>query len=355
MSDEDNEVANLTQKSANLKIRKISARDSPRGRIDSPIGQRTATPRRMFGSPTINNKFAESVKGSLNESFEKININESPKYMNHLNEDEIGIYIASVDFPDIGEYNIKYKQQMIDLWKFLVMKGKLGVFKSVAHGLPRATWMLYGISNIFSSNISKNIWDKQYSYFVKMILSDKLQSKDEYQTFMNADFFHIYKVGGYYSQSEKYDRENAYKGEGPLKNMPGFVPYYFSHSWIIKFITNDNDKNKKRVYMELVEKSIHERLFAEGYMANNPNEPDKRLQKSELVFNIHSCELQQKIQNILTYLKEKKKILSFATTDDKASETSIQITEVTPKTNCADVSNMKKSNTLKTFVSTLKF
>ena len=240
---------------------------------------------------------------------------------------------------------------MIDLWKFLVMKGKLGVFKSVAHG-P----YIYGTSNI-TSNISRYIWDKQYSYFVKMILSRKLKSKDDYQTFMNADFFHIYKVGGYYSQNENYERENAYKGKGPLKNMPGFVPYYFSHSWIIKFITKDNDKNKKKEYMELVEKSIHERLFAEGYMANDPNDPDKRLQKSELVFNIHSCELQQLIQNILTDLKEQKKkgILSFATTDNKASETYIQITEVTPKTNCADVSNMKKSDTLKTFVSTLKF
>jgi hypothetical protein len=349
MSDEDKEVANFTQKRANStrKSLKISARDSPRNQ------SRTATPRQIHGSPTINNNFAdlaESVKGSLNESFEKININKPPKSsIRFLEDDEIGIYIASVDFPDIGEYNTKYKQQMIDLWKFLVMKGKLGAFKSAAHG-P----YIYGISNI-SSNVSRYIWDKQYSYFVKMILSGKLKSKDEHQTFMNADFFHIYKVGGYYSQSEKYDRENAYKGEGPLKNMPGFVPYYFSHSWIIKFITNDNDKNKKRVYMELVEKSIHERLFEEGYMANNPNEPDKRLQKSELVFNIHSCDLQELIQNILTGLKDNNTILSFTTTDNKASETYIKITEVTPKTNCADVSNMKKSNTLKTFVSTLKF
>tara|TARA_B100001248_G_C27392002_1_gene462974 strand:- start:1769 stop:2815 length:1047 start_codon:yes stop_codon:yes gene_type:complete len=340
----DKEVANFTGKSSNLKIRKISARDSPRGQIDSPRGQRTATPRRMFGSPTINNNFAESVKGSLNKSFEKININKSPKSMDHLNENEIGIYIASVDFPDIGEYNTKYKQQMIDLWKFLVMKGKLGVFKSVAHG-----------PYIYGRFWQKREADIQYSYFVKMILSGKLQSKDEFKTFMNADFFHIYKVGGYYSQSEKYDRENAYKGNGPLTNMPGFVPYYFSHSWIIKFITNDFRHTRKRVYMELVEKSIHERLFAEGYMANNPNDPDKRLQKSELVFNIHSCDLQQLIQNILTDLKDNKTILSFTTTDNKASEISIQITEVTPKTNCADVSNIEKSNTLKTFVSTLKF
>lgn len=341
----DKEVANLTQKSANLKIRKISERDSPRGQIDSSRGQRIATPRRMFGSPTVNNtrgKLAETFKGGLNESFEKINSPKSPKSsIRFLQDDEIGIYIASVDFPDIGEYNTKYKQQMIDLWKFLVMKGKLGAFLKYSSIKMKAILLRLQISDI------------QYSYFVKMILSGKLKSKDQFKTFMNADFFHIYKVGGYYSQNEKYDRENAYKGDGPLTNMPGFVPYYFSHSWIIKFITKD--KNKKRVYMELVEKSIHERLFAEGYMANNPNEPDKRLQKSELVFNIHSCDLQQLIQNILTSLKDNKTNLSFTTTDNKASETSIQITEVTPKTNCADVSNMKKSNTLKTFVSTLKF
>lgn len=352
MSEEDKEVANLTRKSANFtgKILKINARDSPRGRIDSP---RTATPRRMFGSPTINNNFAEStfaesVKGSLNESFEKININKSPKSMNHLNEDEIGIYIASVDFPDIGEYNTKYKQQMIDLWKFLVMKGKLGAFLKYSIDLKASL-----LDQVITSNLQ--ISDIQYSYFVKMILSGKLQSKDKFQTFMNAEFFHIYKVGGYYSQNEKYQREDAYKGNGPLKNMPGFVPYYFSHSWIIKFITNDFRHTRKRVYMELVEKSIHEALFAEGYMANNPNDPDKRLQKSELVFNIHSCDLQQKIQNILTDLKDNKTILSFATTDNTASKTFIQITKVTPKTNCADVSNIEKSNTLKTFVSTLKF
>lgn len=349
MSDEDDEVANLTQKSAKLKIRKINTRDSPRGQRRS---QRKATPRQIHGSPTINNNIAKSVKGGLNESFEKKNSPKSPKSsIRVLQDDEIGIYIASVDFPDIGEYNKKYKQQMIDLWKFLVMKGKLGAFKKNSKSSSKM-YELYMRYRLFLRDT--NI---QYSYFVKMILSRKLESKDEFKSFMNADFFHIYKVGGYYSQNENYERENAYKGKGPLKNMPGFVPYYFSHSWIIKFITKDNDKNKKKEYMELVEKSIHERLFAEGYMANDPNDPDKRLQKSELVFNIHSCELQQLIQNILTDLKEQKKkgILSFATTDNKASETYIQITEVIPKTNCADVSNMKKSDTLKTFVSTLKF
>lgn len=346
MSDEDNEVANLT----NLKIRKISARDSPRNQ------SRTATPRQIHGSPTINNNFAdfaESVKGSLNESFEKKNSLKSEK--SSIEDDEIGIYIASVDFPDIEEYNRKYKQQMIDLWKFLVMKGKLGAFKKKS---TRSSIMKY-LPSRYGGNHQVGDTDIQYSYFVKMILKRKLESKvkskDKFKSFMNADFFHIYKVGGYYSQNENYERENAYKGIGPLKNMPGFVPYYFSHSWIIKFFTDDNDKNKKKEYMELVEKSIHERLFAEGYMANDPNDPDKRLQKSELVFNIHSCELQQLIQNILTDLKDNQKVLSFATTDDKASETSILITEVTPKTNCADVSNIKKSNTLKTFVSTLKF
>lgn len=245
-----------------------------------------------------------------------------------LEDNQVIIYIAAFAFHEKENYK-KLKPILLQKWKRDAIEGRK-FFRTDKDG-------------------SINILD----YFQKMIEMNTLRFKNgesidpNYEftrgysnryTFLDVDIQHMYKVGSIYKNDSKQgtdQRQESYGLKGnPTKNLVS-NEYYMPYYWIIDFDPIDSITLDKRTFCcNIIENGIHEKLFEHGYMANNYDNTNTRLRKSEAVFNLHACDLKNYINNLLGYFQEKKIVLSNKTEGGGMSNQQLKITDYRLVTNC---------------------
>lgn len=257
-----------------------------------------------------------------------------------LENNEVIIYIAAMEYYNKEQYK-KYKEHAINYWKNNAVSGENKFF-----------------------SIGKNGSISVLDYFQKMIEKGNLKSKKGLKiplnteltnqqygnpkgTFLDADIQHMYKVGSVHannSNSGTDQREQTYRGVGnPTKNLLSNA-YYWPFYWIIDFEPNvpveDVTLALKRKYCcNIIENGIHEKLFEHGYMANDYHNTNTRLRKSEAVFNLHSCDLKDYINDLLDWHVKNKISLGNKTEGGGISDYNLRIKGYQLVTNCDDSCN----------------
>lgn len=254
-----------------------------------------------------------------------------------LKNNQVIIYIAAMEYYNKEQYR-KFKEAAIENWKNNAVRGENKFFSIGKNGS-------ISVLDYFQKMIEKGTLKSKNG--VSIPLNAEL-SKQQYGnpkgTFLDADIQHMYKVGSVYannSNSGTDQREQTYRGVGnPTKNLLQNV-YFWPFYWIIDFEPNVPLEEvtpalKRKYCCNIIENGIHEKLFEHGYMVNDYHNTNTRLRKSEAVFNLHSCDLKDYINALLSHFKDKEILLSNKTEGGGRSNYNLRIKGYELVTNCDD-------------------
>lgn len=254
-----------------------------------------------------------------------------------LKNNEVIIYIAAMEYYKKEQYR-KFKKAAIYNWKMAAVMGGSKIFSIRKDGS-------ISVLDYFQKMIEKGTLKSENGLNIPLNTElSKQQYGDPNRTFIDADIQHMYKVGSVYSNNSNQgtdQREQTYRNVGhPTKNLlqnAYFWPFY----WIIDFEPNVRLEEvtlalKRKYCCNIIENGIHEKLFENGYMANDFNNTNTRLRKSEAVFNLHSCDLKDYINALLDWHVKNEISLGNKTEGGGISDYNLRIKGYRLVTNCDD-------------------
>lgn len=256
-----------------------------------------------------------------------------------LKNNQCIVYISAMEYYNKEQYR-KFKEAAIDNWKFNATQGK-GYFRIPDDGS-------ISVLDYFQKMIEKGTLKSKNGNTIPLGSNLLTQQYDNPKvSFLDADIQHMYKVGSVYANNSNKgtgQREQTYRGVGsPTKNLISNA-YYWPFYWIIDFEPNVPLEEvtpalKRKYSCNIIENGIHEKLFEHGHMANDFNNTNTRLRKSEAVFNLHSCDLKDYINALLDWHVENEILLGNKTEGGGISDYNLRIKGYQLITNCDDSCN----------------